>query len=65
MDWNGDGKPDLLAIDDLVRSQSEVGSRWTLLLGDGRGHFADLSPHFPRFRPLAQVPCSPITTSVR
>lgn len=39
MDWNGDGKPDLLAIDDLVRSQSEVGSRWTLLLGDGRGYF--------------------------
>ena len=25
----------------------------------------DLSPHFPRFRPLVQVPCSPITTSVR
>ena len=25
----------------------------------------DLSPHFPRFRPLAQVPCSPITTLVR
>ena len=25
----------------------------------------DLSPHFPRFRPLAQVPCSQVTTSVR
>ena len=33
--------------------------------GISGGTLADLSPHFSRFRPLAQVPCSPITTLVR